>query len=261
MAEILDNQEVTTDTLNNIAIDLGATTFNGFTTNKFGVDELNNITKSLVSKGVTQGSNKCKPYLSGSDLYISTGTIIFDTGAKIRITSPQQVTAQVSTYIYALNDTSRNIAEIVVSETKPTTGDFVLLAYLDENSKLTDMREWSRSNVLLTSNQPLTKSISMEKTETGASMSTEIELNWSSWNYVLFEHKYYDEYRSTQTFISTMAELITDNVETDIIIYTYYTHGDRNLKYKLTKNGSKINIVYNDDIYTLGTFEFELIFI
>ena len=155
MAEILDNQEVTTETLNNIAIDLGATTFNGFPENKFGVDELNNITKTLVSKGITQGANRCKPYLSGSDLYINTGTIIFATGAKIRITSPQKVTAEAGTYIYALNDTSRNIAEITVSETKPTTGDFVMLAYLDADSTLTDMREFSKANVALSAAQAI----------------------------------------------------------------------------------------------------------
>lgn len=155
MAEILDNQEVTTKTLNNIAIDLGATTFKGFSENKFGVDELNNITKTLVSKGITQGANRCKPYLSGSDLYINTGTIIFATGAKIRITSPQKVTAEAGTYIYALNDTSRNIAEITVSETKPTTGDFIMLAYLDADSTLTDMREFSKANVALSAAQAI----------------------------------------------------------------------------------------------------------
>lgn len=155
MAEILDNQEVTTETLNNIAIDLGATTFNGFARDKFGVDELNNITKTLVSKGITQGANRCKPYLSGSDLYINTGTIIFATGAKIRITSPQKVTAEAGTYIYALNDTSRNIAEITVSETKPTTGDFVMLAYLDADGTLTDMRKFAKANVELLAAQAI----------------------------------------------------------------------------------------------------------
>lgn len=149
MAEILDNQEVTTDILNNIAVDLGATAFSGLTANKFGVDELNNITKEIVGKGITQGGNQCRPYLSGGDLYISTGVIIFSSGAKIRITTPQHVTAQASTYIYALNDTSRNIAEIVATAERPATGDYVMLAYLDENKTLTDLREYAQAKIAL----------------------------------------------------------------------------------------------------------------
>lgn len=173
MAEILDNQKVTTETLNNIAIDLGATTFNGFSENKFGVDELNNITKTLVSKGITQGANRCKPYLSGSDLYINTGTIIFATGAKIRITSPQKVTAEAGTYIYALNDTSRNIAEITVSETKPTTGDFVMLAYLDADGTLTDMRKFAKANVALSAAQtPYTETKTYDLYSTARTLTT-----------------------------------------------------------------------------------------
>ena len=185
MAEILHNQEITTTTLNNIAIDLGATSFNGFTTNKFGADALNDITKAIVSKGVTLGANKCKPYISYGKLYISSGTIIFESGAKIRIINPQPVTAEPSTYIYALNDTVRNIAQIVVADRLPTTGDFVMLAYLDENGAVSDRRQWAQSNVLLATTNypeiPLTFDFS-----TGQSL--EVPVSWDGYSRIIYKH-------------------------------------------------------------------------
>lgn len=186
MAEILDNQEVTTETLNNIAVDLGATSFNGFTENKFGADALNDITKELVGRGITQGGNKCKPYLSGSDLYINTGTIIFASGAKIRVTEPQKVTKQANTYIYAFNDTAQNTAQIVVSETEPTTGDFVKLAYVDENGAVSDRRQWAESNVLLGQNQSLTVSIGGQ-VHRDRDVTIETETSWNGWSRFICE--------------------------------------------------------------------------
>lgn len=186
MAEILDNQEVTTTTLNNIAIDLGATSFNGFTENKFGADALNDITKALVSKGVTQSGNKCAPYLSNGTLYINTGTIIFESGAKIRITSPQAVTTEPSTYVYALNDTTRNIAQIVAADSFPTTGDFVTLAYLDENSVVSDRRQWAQSSVLLaTTNYPEVKLVT-EHLSYGEEYIYELPIDWTGWTRLIY---------------------------------------------------------------------------
>ena len=193
MAEILDNQEITTTILNNLAIDLGATSFNGFTTNKFGADALNDITKSLVSAGITQGGNKCAPYIFNGDLYINTGTIVFATGAKYRIESPVKVENQASTYIYALNDTSRNIAQIIVSPEAPITGDFVTIASVDASGNLSDVRMWAKSNVLLASNQTLDKSVDMIVSSSSDNTVT-IELNWSGWNYIILSKlKYYVE--------------------------------------------------------------------
>lgn len=150
MAEFLDNQEVTTAMLNNIAVDLGATSFGGFGSNKFGVDALNDITAAIISKGVTQSANKCKPYISGDDLYISAGTIVFTSGAKIRLEAPTKVEKQASTYVYALNDTSHNTASITVSESEPTVGDLVHLAHVTADGELVDRREFATARVALT---------------------------------------------------------------------------------------------------------------
>ena len=118
---ILYNQEVTTETLNDIAIDLGATSFNGFTTNKFGADELNGITQALATKGILLSGNQCKPVVSSGKVYIQTGTIVFDNGAKKVITEPVEAALENDTYIYALNNVALGVCEIVVSSAQPAT--------------------------------------------------------------------------------------------------------------------------------------------
>lgn len=153
MAEIdsiLDNQEVTATTLNDIAIDLGATSFNGFGTEKFGVDALNEITKNLVTPGILKTGNKCEPTLVEGVLSINTGIIVFNCGAKKKITDEALVIEAINgTYVYALHDTITNTCKIIMSETAPTaeTGDFVNICKISNNGKLTDMRNYSAARV------------------------------------------------------------------------------------------------------------------
>lgn len=152
MAEIdtiLDNQEVTAQTLNDIAVDLGNTSFNGFGENKFGADELNGITSSLVSSGILSSDNKCQPYISGNKVYINTGVIAFANGAKKKITEPVELELIANTYIYALNDTAHNICKIIVSEAAPTDNDFVNLCEIDADGTLIDKRMIAKAKVEL----------------------------------------------------------------------------------------------------------------
>ena len=86
MSEILDNQAVTTEMLNNIVNDLGIPEFNGFGENKFGVEALNKITGDLTGKGILNINNKCALNYTDGILTIDTGVIVFDDGAKLRIT-------------------------------------------------------------------------------------------------------------------------------------------------------------------------------
>lgn len=149
---ILYNQEVTSEILNDIAIDLGNTSFNGFGEEKFGADELNNITASLVSKGVLLSQDKCKPILNGDNVNIQTGIIVFENGAKKKLTEVVNVPLVKSSYIYALGkDTS---CEIIVSSNDPTTDeavmlqDYVQIAQIDSNGVLIDKRIYSVSKVI-----------------------------------------------------------------------------------------------------------------
>ncbi len=153
MAEIdtiLDNQEVNAQTLNDIAIDLGHTSFNGFGENKFGADELNGITSALVSSGILSSDNKCKPYISGGKVYISTGTMVFANGAKKKISEvPVEVDLIANSYIYALNDTAHNVCKIIVSEEAPADGDFVNLCEIAADGTLIDKRMIAKAKVEL----------------------------------------------------------------------------------------------------------------
>ena len=152
MAEIdsiLDNQEVTAQTLNDIAIDLGHTSFNGFGENKFGADELNGITSALVSSGILSSGSKCEPYILGDKVYIKTGIIVFSSGAKKKITETVELDLIPNSYIYALNDTAFNICKILVSETAPTEDDFVCLCEIAADGTLIDKRVVAKAKVEL----------------------------------------------------------------------------------------------------------------
>jgi len=146
---ILDEQEVTAAVLNDIAIDLGATSFNHFGEDKFGASELNEITKALVNPGILLSENSCKPSVENGILTIATGTIIFNSGAKIKITSPLKLTVSNSTYIYALNNTAYNKGEIVVSSSAPS-GDTVMIAQISAEGTLIDKRAFSTLKVTIT---------------------------------------------------------------------------------------------------------------
>ena len=144
---IMDNQTVETADLNAIAVDLGATTFNGFTTNKFGAAELNKITQALVSKGVLlSGKTQCKPMVSDGKFYIQPGTIVFNSGARKTITESVEIEKTAGTHIYAYTDGIT--ACIKATAELPASGDYVRLAKVDASGKLTDNREFAKGKAL-----------------------------------------------------------------------------------------------------------------
>lgn len=160
MDSILYNQEVTADILNNIAVDLGNTSFNGFGEEKFGADELNNITASLVSAGILMSGERCKAIISNENIIIQPGIIVFANGAKKKITEAVSFPVQSDTYIYALNKVSAVTCELVMSVTNPNTDegvkslDFVPICAVDSEKKIIDMRTFSSAKVTIpTENQ------------------------------------------------------------------------------------------------------------
>lgn len=160
MDSILYNQEVTADILNNIAVDLGNTSFNGFGTEKFGADELNKITADLVSSGILISDEKCKAVFSNENIVIQPGIIVFANGAKKKITEAVSFPAQANTYIYALNKVSAGTCELIMSVTNPNEDeevkslDYVTICGVDSNKKIIDMRTFSAAKVAIpTENQ------------------------------------------------------------------------------------------------------------
>lgn len=196
MAEsILYNQEVTAGMLNDIAIDLGNTSFNGFGEEKFGADALNDITKSLVSKGILQSESRCRPIKSDGYINIQPGVIVFENGAKKKISEVISVPCESGTYIYAQNDITAGRCEIKVSESAPVTGDFVMLATVDSEGKMLDIREFSTAKVGLTSGN-LYSTYEL-KADTYGGWGEEVCIPISEWDYsryILFVYSSQKDY-------------------------------------------------------------------
>lgn len=167
------NQSVTAEILNGMAKDLGNTSFNGFTTNKFGADELNNITKSLVSSGVLLSGNSCEATASDSNVVVKSGTIVFENGAKIEITESKMFSKTANKVIYALNNVYEGTASIVIGDEYPKTGtDYVKIASIDTGGNVIDERKFAVAKVNLTanpSNMYTTKELYIEKIPNGSS--------------------------------------------------------------------------------------------
>lgn len=226
---IMDNQTVTTDDLNAIAIDLGATSFNGFMTNKFGAAELNKITQALVSKGVLLTDDQCKPELSLTDgkVYIQPGTIVFNSGARKTITEAVGIEKTAGTHIYAYTDGIT--AYITAAAELPASGDYVRLAAVDASGKLTDSREFAKGKALA---GVANKSVTLEKTITiykndAERQSYTFDVGFGGFSYILYT-------RSLGQILSCY-EPIDDNASAIL----YY---DSQTTLTITKNGTSITV-------------------
>ncbi|MBQ7975412.1 MAG: hypothetical protein IJ300_06970 [Clostridia bacterium] len=148
-ATFLDNQEVTAQDLNDIAIDLGYADYSHFPeeTPPSAVAALNQITADLVTPGVLLAGNRCAVTYADGIIYVDTGIIVFASGAKKRIESIQQLQALEGTScVYALNDTINNTISLVCASEFPTEGDFVKLASVT-SGEITDSRIYSTAKV------------------------------------------------------------------------------------------------------------------
>ena len=130
MDGILDNQEVTADVLNSISVDLGGDDLKFSVAEKFGADKLNSITGDLTGPGVLFSGNRCNVTVSDGKIYVQDGIIVFNSGAKKTITSSVEVcnTAVSKLYVYAYNNTSANMIQLIAAEEAPSVGDYVMLA-------------------------------------------------------------------------------------------------------------------------------------
>lgn len=146
-----DNQIITAQDLNNIAIDLGAVTFSNFDDGEaYAIPELNHITKELVTKGILKTQNECKCTINDNAVTINTGVAVFSDGCKIRIEEPQtiQLSSEELTYIFVEHDNELDRVTLT-SDTQLPTNDYVLLATA-ENGTITDKRSYSVAKVNLT---------------------------------------------------------------------------------------------------------------
>lgn len=138
---IFNGQEVTSTDLNNIAIDLGNTSFNGFGNEKFGASLLNSITSSLVTSGVLLSGNMLRPTLltntsgyHGYGISVSDGTAVFSDGSKKTISSSTVLplpNGDTDFYVWLQNNPTEGTASLMLGTEFPTEGDIVKIAWAD----------------------------------------------------------------------------------------------------------------------------------
>ncbi len=211
-----DNTEVTLENMNDIAKDLGDTEFSEFSTNKFGVDTLNSITSDLVSSGILRTEENanmgCEPVIGGNNVIIRPGVIVFETGAKLRITEAETIAKTNSTYIYAKNDHITGLASIVVSETAPTNQmDAVQICRIDANGNLIDLRSSSVAKVPLTTdaeNMSITRKLQFNVL---ANSTYSYDLGFNGWKYIIVRTGYSQQ---TNTWAYTDVLELNDNDST-----------------------------------------------
>lgn len=184
-----DNTEVTLENMNDIAKDLGDTEFSEFSTNKFGVDTLNSITSDLVSSGILRTEENanmgCEPVIDGNNVIIRPGVIVFETGAKLRITEAETIAKTNSTYIYAKNDHITGLASIVVSETAPTNQmDAVLICRINASGNLIDLRSSSVARASLTA-EPQNIGVKKYLTTSQLNANNLVDFGFVGWKYLI----------------------------------------------------------------------------
>lgn len=142
----LYNQEVTAEDLNNIAIDLGLPEYSAFSDGTlYAVDALNQITADLVEPGILLTGNRCSVTYQNGIIYVDTGIVVFNSGAKKRIDEKQSFTAlEGKSYIYAIHDTANNRISLVCADAFPAEGDYIKLATV-EDGVVTGLRTTCKS--------------------------------------------------------------------------------------------------------------------
>ena len=162
-----NNQEVTAEDLNNIAIDLGFADYSHFPENppQSAVSALNQITADLTSEGILQIGNKCAVSIEGNTIIVQDGVCVFANGAKKRIENAISVEfiEGGTNYVYLFNDIAGNKIELVDSLTEPISGDFVMLAMITQNRIVYDKRGLSVSKVGAGSNLVTNFSVNIPK--------------------------------------------------------------------------------------------------
>lgn len=256
---IMDNQALTADILNDIVIDLGVTSFSTFTgLNQFGADELNEITKALVTNGILYYGNQCAPSWNASEqtLTINTGVMVFNSGQKKKIKDSPVTISNISpgSYIYAHNNIANNTCEIIASYSLPTdtNADYLEIAYIDSNNRMTDRRSFAKTNMPYNNQTGRNYTYSREFTldfpyRSNISIpSYTYSLPWSGYNVI------YCEYKASSSSFAFNCSIAEENVEKALIVGKYDGSSGTQYDYvlKFLRNGNTITFTPLYDNYS-----------
>ncbi|MBE7035849.1 MAG: hypothetical protein E7403_00985 [Ruminococcaceae bacterium] len=126
----LDNELVTAEYLNQVAEDLGGHTLQFSDEMTYGVDDLNGIAQSLVTKGV---SNGCALSTSSGKVHIGEGILYMRDGRKVMV-DEEGVTLDLpekkEAYVWFEHDVLTGFVIPRCTEEKPLDEDYVLLGQI-----------------------------------------------------------------------------------------------------------------------------------
>ncbi len=264
MSEVTFNEEVTAAELNNLAVDLGMTEFSYFEDNMpYAVHKLNQITADLVSAGVLRtGANKelgCEVEALNGKAYVQAGVIVFESGAKIRITEPVEIEIIPGTIIYAFYDTTTGKASIETSETTPA-GDYVLLAEVDTEGVLADRRSSCVSNVVLPADTPNTyREITAVFEYNSHPSEIDIDVGTSAFSYIFIKNgakRYHSSGSPSYRWGPVLANAYHLIEGEEVIGYMGPYQNDADESLYITKQGQHLHVRVNGGtkgyIYTLN---------
>lgn len=147
MAEFVYDEMVTAQSLNEIAVDLGAGDFSVFEDGTpYAVGKLNEITQSLVGSGISSALNKFEITVNSENVIVGTGIAFFSSGKKLKLAMPVTLPFKSGElYLYEKLSTgtvSINIGELPID-------NYVHLATINEDATYTDRRMIAKAKVEL----------------------------------------------------------------------------------------------------------------
>lgn len=124
-----DNQNVTAEDLSTVSSDISGTETNFSDGIIYGVDSLNDISKAMITSGVSKGCDVT--LVDDATVHISDGVAFFDDGKKVVVDAegldiPFEKSGK-KQYVWFLNDALTGVVSAKITESDPT-GDCIRLA-------------------------------------------------------------------------------------------------------------------------------------
>ncbi len=167
----------------------------------YGADDINAIRASILTKGVIEESqSSCMVTVADGVFKICKGQAVFKDGCRIEVDdegTTVDVTSGTKNYIYFYNNTLAGVCEVKADTLFPT-GDYVLLAEIDENGDVSDKREFAQLKTADTERYAASFSgtLLMRDNLPAGEIIGEIELPKSNCSYIEFDYTF-----ATETFI------------------------------------------------------------
>ncbi len=223
-----DNQSITSNEINSIAsgIDNEVTGISFTDDTLYGVDELNSISKSLITKGVTQGLDVL---VNGDDIIITSGSAYFDDGKKL-VADSDGITLKreenTFCYVWLSNDISQGIVSAKATAEEPS-GDYVLLATVSASGIVTPKKEialMKNSSLMPNYYERITQFISIAYTKEGTTLSLDVGKDFRRMIILTLKQPIYVDWDANEMYqTGKYYKDVTDPFDTLITVIPYLT--------------------------------------